>query len=127
MGRMRISVPVGEGGGASLVVVLQKDWRESRTMWRLKFRKPWGSFVGGEVVKLLSVRLSERSLGEGEVGLVAGVQKLLFLVLPLFEEAEELLVLELIFRRRLKAPILLMGGLDAIEGGGSESCDSGAA
>lgn len=78
-------------------------------------------------MKLPSVRLSARSLGEGEVGLVAAVQKLLFLVLPLFEEAEELLVLELIFRRRLKAPALLMGGLDAIEGGGSENCDSGAA
>jgi len=115
-GSSRTSVPVGDNGGSRDD---QNEPCESRVICRLKLRKLPDNVKGGDV-GLEIVRLFGLSLGDGDVGLVAIVQKLLFLELPL-EDAEELLVLELIFRSRLKAPALLIGGLEAIDGGGSDN------
>ena len=82
----------------------------------------------GEIVVVIVVKLFGLPVDGGVIGLVSTVHKELFLVLlPVEDVVDELLVLELILRNLLKAPLLEMGGLVTNDKGVWDSCDSGAA
>ena len=107
---------VGEGGTSEALV------DDELLRWRLKFLNAPEALLVGDSVVVIAVMLSDLAVEGGVVGVVAIVHKLLLRVLSAFEDAdEEPLVLELIFRSLLKAPILEMGGLEASKNG---TCDS---
>jgi len=67
----------------------------------------------GEIADMMVVKLFDLPLEGGVMGLVVTVHMLLLRVLlPVEDDAEELLVPEPIFRSLLKAPRLLKGGLE---------------
>ena len=104
---------VGEGG--MLDAQMDDDERVKR---RLKFRKVPEDLPGGEIVVVIVAMLVDLAVEGGVVGVVAIVHRLLLLVLPPFEDADdEPLVLELIFLSLPKAPMLDIGGLEAIVNG----------
>ena len=75
-----------------------------------------GSAVGdfGDLEEKMVVMLLDLPADGGVRGVVVMVHTLLLRVLlPVDDEVEELLVLELIFLSLLNAPMLLMGGLEA--------------
>ena len=106
-GSMRITV-VGELGASEALLI--EEW----VRWRLKFRNELNDLLVGDRVVVIVVILFDLAVVGEVVGLVAIVHMLLLRVLLPFEDAEdEPLVLVLIFRSLLKAPVLEIGGLDA--------------
>jgi hypothetical protein len=89
----------------------------------------WLEDLGGDILVASELVTLFVLVGDSGVsGLLGAVHMLLVRVLsPFVEVPEELEVLELSFRNLLKAPILDIGGLDAVETGFWARWDSGAA